>query len=82
MSHRSSLVLRHDTARCFIATGGCSCAGCACQANHQRSEQRWHGRQNIDQSKPMGGSDAPGLLLPVHVLVRACAHLSVKEVHL
>ncbi len=30
----------------------------------------------------MGGSDAPGLLLPVHFLVRACAHLSVKEVHL
>ena len=66
--------------RCFIATGGCSCAGCASEANHQRSEQQWHGYQNTDQSKLMGGPDTPGRLLPTHWFVNVFVHLPVEEV--
>ena len=48
--------------RVITWAGGCSCAGCACEANHQGGGLKRHGPQDTGQGKLMGGPNASGQL--------------------
>ena len=45
-----------------LLAGGCSCAGCTCEANHQGGRLKWHGHQDTSEGKFVGGSNASGQL--------------------
>ena len=54
--------LAHFSSLRVLLAGGCSCAGCACEADYQAGGLNWHGHQDISEGRFVGGPNASGQL--------------------